>query len=285
MAYSRRIEDGNEYKHVKSIDKALGILRLFDYNHKSLSQSEVAARLGLPTTTAFRLLNALLENGFLKRDADTGQYMLGSAIYYLGQVARASISLQQESRDVLKWLRDQTGETSHVFIRDGIYRICLDQEESRHMVKMTAMIGQKDLLWVGANGRVLIAFCSDQEREELYHQMVEMWPTIEINALKMRVDRVREAGVARKVDEWNRNCACIAAPIWGVEGKLEGSLSISVPDFRFPLDDTEYVNLVLKGAAEISRRMGYREGTPKEYTLGHKADCPDKKKKDVVGFL
>ena len=122
---------------------------------------------------------------------------------------------------------------------------------------MTAIIGRKDLIWVGSTGRVLLAYCNDKEREDLFLQIKEMWPTIDLDQLRRRVERVRREGVARKEDEWNRNCACIAAPIFGLGGRMEGALAVSVPDFRFPEDDSEYVRLIKEGAQEISNRMGY----------------------------
>lgn len=248
--------DSNKIQ-VKSLAKALNILKLFDYNNTRLSHVEIAQKMQLPTATASRLLSTLQECGFLNRDMENGKYYLGREIYYLGQMARENISLSRESSEVLEQLKEKTGETAHVFVRDGINRVCVGQVESDHSIKMTAIIGRKDLIWVGSTGRVLLAYCNDKEREDLFLQIKEMWPTIDLDQLRRRVERVRREGVARKEDEWNRNCACIAAPIFGLGGRMEGALAVSVPDFRFPEDDSEYVRLVKEGAQEISNRMGY----------------------------
>lgn len=46
-------------------------------------------------------------------------------------------------------------------------------------------------------------------------------------------------------------------PIFDQNGMLQGCLGISVPDFRLPEDDSDYVRLILEGAKEISLHMGW----------------------------
>lgn len=102
-----------------------------------------------------------------------------------------------------------------------------------------------------------MAFCEKQKREELFHRIHEAVPEVDMKLLREKVMRVREKGFAGRDGEWDRHCACIAAPIFDQNGMLQGCLGISVPDFRLPEDDSDYVRLILEGAKEISLHMGW----------------------------
>lgn len=55
----------------KSLEKGLKILSLFNRDVPFLSQTEIAARLGMNMTSAFRYINTLVEMGYLDKDEST----------------------------------------------------------------------------------------------------------------------------------------------------------------------------------------------------------------------
>lgn len=243
--------------HVKSIEKALDILLLFNTDTRELSHAEIARRMGWSTSTASRLLGTLLERDFLSKNEENGKYRLGNMIYYLGSVARRNSDIHECGVPVLEKLSQLTDETVHIFIRDGINRVCIEQIESTKRVRISSDIGKRDFLWVGSTGRVLLAFCPEEKREQLYQEIHEAAPEVDIELLRKKVQRVKDEGFARKDGDWDRHCACIAAPFFDQRGICRGSLGVSVPDFRFPEDDSDYVRLVTEGAKEISIYMGW----------------------------
>ncbi|WP_204307477.1 IclR family transcriptional regulator domain-containing protein, partial [Enterobacter hormaechei] len=48
----------------------------------------------------------------------------------------------------------------------------------------------------------------------------------------------------------------VAAPIFDADGRVRYSISLSCPAFRYEPRKQEFLQLVIKGAAEISRRNG-----------------------------
>jgi len=247
----------NDKNRVKSIDKALDILLLFNQEEKELSHAEIARRMGWSTSTASRLLGTLLERDFLSKSEENGKYQLGNMIYYLGAIARNNSDIQRCGLPVMERINQITNETVHIFVRDGINRVCIEQINSKQKICMSSDIGVRDLLWVGNTGRVLLAFCPEQRREELYEKIREAAPEADLDVLREKVLRVRANGYAKKDGEWDRHCACIAAPIFDQDGRVKSCLALSVPDFRFPEDDSEYIRLVVEGAKEISLHMGW----------------------------
>lgn len=53
----------------KSLEKGLKILALFNYEHPSLTQTEISKTLGINKTSTYRYINTLVEMGFLEKDS------------------------------------------------------------------------------------------------------------------------------------------------------------------------------------------------------------------------
>lgn len=242
---------------VKSIDKALNILLLFNKDEKELSHAQISKRLHLSSATTSRLLGTLRSKGFLMKNEENGKYRLGTMIYYLGSIAVNHSELRSCCLPVMERINRITDETLHVFIRDGIHRVCIEKVESHKNIRMTIDIGIPDVLWVGNTGRVLLAYCTDEKREELFRRIHEAAPDLDMDNFRNRVMQVRKKGYGGKCGPWDRHCACVAAPIFDRTGSIIGTLGISVPDFRYPDDDSEYVRMILNGAKEISLQMGW----------------------------
>lgn len=106
--------------------------------------------------------------GFLSKNEDNGKYRLGNMVYYLGAIARGNSDMRSCALPVMQKINQITNETVHIFVRDGISRVCIEQVTSHQTIRMSCEIGVRDVLWIGNTGRVLMAFCEKQKREELF---------------------------------------------------------------------------------------------------------------------
>ena len=66
--------------------KALQVLKLFNQDTLMLSVNYVAKRTGMPISTSYRVLLSLTESGLLECDGETGKYVIGPEMYYLGSL-------------------------------------------------------------------------------------------------------------------------------------------------------------------------------------------------------
>jgi DNA-binding IclR family transcriptional regulator len=248
--------DKNDTKNVKSINKALDILMCFDWNDKELTLTEISKKMGLAKSTTSRLLNTMLDKGFLSKDEDNNKYVLGSVVYYLGEVAKETIDLRRISMSVLKHINTKTKETVHVYVYDGLDRICFEQVESPQLIKQSVKVGSREPIWVGATGKAILAF---QSVEQWYDVINEVKKISDINSEDFiaTLKKVRKDGYAIRDGKKDDNVGCVAAPIFDIKGNIKGCLAISTPAFRFPENSEEYIRLIVKGAKEISEKIGY----------------------------
>ena len=103
---------------IQSLDRAIKILDILaERSPETVSPSALAQRLGLSPQTVGNILRALYAQGMVSQDGSR-RYRLGSHCFYLGQVADHWQTLREQSRPILKELRDATsvaGAKGHAF--------------------------------------------------------------------------------------------------------------------------------------------------------------------------
>ena len=134
------------------LDKAFDILRAVAERPATLGALQSAT--GLPRATAHRLAVALEAHGMLRRD-DEGRFDLGPELAALGRLADQRFPLVELARDVLTQLRDQTGESVQLFVREGTQRRCVLSLPSPHALRWIVPDGARLPLDLGSAGRVL----------------------------------------------------------------------------------------------------------------------------------
>ncbi len=119
-----------------------------------LSLGELVESTGLPRATAHRLAAALELHGLLRRSGD-GRYALGPRLMALGRLAGDAWPWSDLARPALEMLRDETGESAQLYVRDGDSRVCLASLHSGHELRTIVDEGAVLPLGVGSAGRIL----------------------------------------------------------------------------------------------------------------------------------
>ncbi len=107
-------------------DRVLDVLSLLAREPEPVAGGTVAARLGLPRSTAYRLLGVLVERGYVTYLAEERRYGLGVAAYELGSAYQRQAPLQRIARPLLHQLVDGVRENAHLAVlhgRDVLYLI------------------------------------------------------------------------------------------------------------------------------------------------------------------
>lgn len=247
----------NESKNVKSIEKAFKILMLFDWNHKKLTLTEISKKMNMAKSTTSRLLNTIVDMGFLSKDEVNNKYYLGSCIYYLGQVAKENVDIRKISRPYLERLTNLTMETSHVYEFREWERICIEQVVSPQAIKQSVKVGSTEPIWHGATGKAILAFMDHIAWEKTAKLRYPQGTEEERKKYIENLQRVREQGYALRDNVQDDAVGCIAAPIFGARGDVVAAVAISTPGFRFPKDYRQYVEYVCQAAKGISSELGF----------------------------
>jgi DNA-binding IclR family transcriptional regulator len=134
------------------LDKMMALCAYLDGTPKALP--EISAATGLHRATAHRLLTAMAVHGLARQDAQT-QWSLGPLCFELGRRASVGVPLAEAAGPTLLKLRDLTGESTQLYVRDGDSRVCVAATESLHGLRTIVSVGAVLPLDKGSAGKVL----------------------------------------------------------------------------------------------------------------------------------
>lgn len=134
------------------IDKAAAVLSAIEEGPVGLAG--LVERTGFSRATAHRLAAALEVHGFVRRDLE-GRFALGSRLLAMGQAAARAWPIADAAGPALARLRDITGESAQLYVRDGTHRLCVASLESPHGLRTIVATGARLPLDQGSGGRVL----------------------------------------------------------------------------------------------------------------------------------
>lgn len=250
---------------VPAVTRALDILELFLDSDDTLTTPEITRKLGLPRTTAHELVTTLAARSYLVPVADQpGRYRLGVRAYQLGSRYAEQLDLASEGDAVARRVADTCDETVHVAILEETDVIYIAKVDSTHAVRMVSGAGRRLPAHCTAVGKMLLASLDTAALDARFpdgHELVGMTPNSITSLPELRRDLalIRARGVAVEHCESNSDVACVAAPVRRAAGDVVAAMSISVPTVRWDQDrERQLADLVVKGAAELSERLGYR---------------------------
>lgn len=236
---------------VRAVERALDILMCFTKSNE-LALTEIASLIGLHKSTVHRLMATLEEKGFVVRNRETEKYRLGLKVWELSVHLSQSDDPAARLLPAMESLRDRLGETVSLYLRDGAERIRIQAVQSNQAIRRVAQVGARLPLSVGASSKVLVAFASPADQEELLN--APDWPeSIDREVYRKQLVGIIENGYAISIEEREPGAAAVAVPIFDRHGKVAAALSMSGPVTRLTAEKLREHAPVLKEAA---REMG-----------------------------
>lgn len=227
---------------VQSLDRALSILEILS-NYESLSLNEISEKVGLHKATTHRLVNALLENGFIEKNRKTKQYALSMKLYQLGNRRLQYVDLTQIARELLSKLSIDW---------DGNFYIATARSKHVHYTNLVSDHTLKNAtLETCASG---LSILSTRSLEELLHYWNTTPQTIPFHVLSETILSTRKSGFAVST---HPSYIEIAVPIMTLHAPISEALCYTAP---IPIADTEieFIGLKLVQLAQrLSIQMGY----------------------------
>ena len=253
---------GKESGSTRSVERAISILDCFTSARSHLNLTEIVQETGLSKATAFRLLKTLEARNYVAYDHEVGKYRLGPRLLYLGNVAMNSTVVRRVALPVMRELRETSGETVTLFIRQGVWKICVEKVESPHEVRFTAEVGRVLPIHAGASGKVLLAGLDPEQFNAVIAEagLPRITPNTitSPDVLRREVAEVAARGYAISRDEREIGAAAVGAPVRDHDGKICASLNISGPSSRFTDERVQqFIGMVMEAADKVSMGMGY----------------------------
>lgn len=240
---------------IRAVGRALAIFDAYDNEHLSLSLQEIAERIRMPKTTAFRLVATLERAGFLVR-MDNQQYCLSLKMARLGGLVRSTLSVREIARPVMLEVNEQTKETITLSTAIGNERMVLEVVDSPSPLMSMARLGQHIPMLLGAASRVLMAYMEPQELEQVLRVNTAGVDNLDRAAFDRELTRARRQGYAISRGTRVPGLTAIAVPIFDMSDRVPYCLAVTGPSVRIDPRDLELADIMMAAGRDISNRLG-----------------------------
>ncbi|MEO3471785.1 IclR family transcriptional regulator [Roseomonas sp. CAU 1739] len=269
MTRSSAMAEGNDSNPnhaaylVPGLERGLRVLEALAEAGRPLGLTEIGARLGVTRSSVFRLVYTLRHMGFLEEVEGAKGYRLGARVLNLGFAYLTAQDIIETARPELELLRDRTGVTTHLAIRDGAEVLYLSCIQTRTGFLSNMNVGSRLPAYASPMGWLLMADLSPREVATLFAgttltPWTEQTPA-DLATLLARIGAAAASGhvVSRGIME--PGGSSIAASVFARDGTVAAAIDISGPDSAFDFDafDERYVPEVRAAAARISARLGH----------------------------
>jgi IclR family KDG regulon transcriptional repressor len=251
----------SENSGTQVISRVCHLLKSFDPSKPELSLAELARQNGLNPTTAYRILQALIEEGFLIQDPESTKYSLGYGLVKLGELAKQGNALLKMVYPYAEKLAQYSGESITIEVLNNNFQVePILFIPSSYRVSAQPTHGKPLPAHCTATGKVQLAFLTADKLEFILVRGLQALAPNTItdpDQLKAHFEKVRLQGYATTREELEPDLVAIAAPIFDDRGRVYAGISVGGPSSRLTEERiTEIAPSVVEIAREISDEMG-----------------------------
>lgn len=236
-------------KTVEVLDALSGHTRLGD----------IATAAGLPKATVHRILQTLVERGFV-RATGTGDYFSGPRMLSLAGRVLRHLDLPGHVRPHLEELHRRTGRTVHLALLSGDEAVYAVKIEADKPYQLASRVGMSLHLHSTSIGKAVLAAMPDEEVVALARRtdLPARTPhTItDVAGLIEELARIRAQGWAEDHEENEIGVCAAGAAVFDHTGHVVGAVSAATLAYEAIEPGDQVGRHVVHAAREISRALG-----------------------------
>jgi IclR family acetate operon transcriptional repressor len=249
------LDEAESMESSGTVEKAVDVLFHLHAEGAPQGVTDIGRALGLPKSSAHRLLAALGRRGLVERDA-RGRYRPGIGLVALGLGALESEPVVVAARPVLEAAAHALGETCFLVAARAGRLVVLDKAEGTGFLRAAPRVGSNVPVHATAAGKLFLAFGDaaidlPAEPYEAFAERTCKRPS----ELAAEVERARTRGFAENCEEWIPGLSVLAAPVRAGE-RLIAAVAVAVPAQRYAaLGVDEIAKRTLAAAERIAARV------------------------------
>ena len=192
-------------------------------------------------------------------------YKLGLGVLRLGFELLASMELTELGRPVIEELRERSGYSAHLVVRDGREVVFIAKVAGRSTLFQSIQVGARLPSHATVLGRILLSDLSAAQLGALYrHASLAAYtgttPTT-LSALTELIEQDRQRGHGISMGGYESGISTVAAPVFSGPGKVAAAISVTVPAQRIDEPElSELVASVCDAARQLSERLQHLPG-------------------------
>lgn len=245
---------------VPAATRALRVLRFLAAQPDPVPLERIAAAVEMPRSTAYHLVRAMIDEGFVTHVEDDHRYCLGVAAFEVGTGYSRQAPLQRLARRPLADLVDVTGRSAHLAVPHGRDVLYVVEERAPGLRPLVTDVGVRLPAHLTASGRAILAALPPAQVRALYPDAAAfvdrhgLGPTTPTELRRLLVD-VRLRGWAEEDGEVTPGFASVAVAVLD-HNRAPVAAVATTWETRGPVDVPLLVDAVGSTARALARRMG-----------------------------
>ena len=247
---------------VPAATRALRVLRYLAGQPDPVTLDRLAAAVGLPRSTPYHLVAAMIEEGFVVHLPEEHRYGLGVAAFEVGSGYARQEPLQRSSRRQLASLVDAVGQSAHLAVLHGRDVLYVVEERAPGRPPLVTDVGVRLPAHLTASGRAVLAALPAPQVRALYPDRTAfvdrhgVGPTSP-SALRTLLSETRQRGYAVEEGEVTPGFASVAAAVLDHNQHPVAGVAVTYP-VDADVDVARTVTATRHCADALTRRLGGR---------------------------
>lgn len=219
-----------------SLSRGLQIIEILANGCDGLPLTEIARKAGLSKSSTHRLLQVLLQEGFVTQDGDSSRYRLSLKLLALFSNLIAGLGLDQLVRPLLEELSQATKQTVHLALWDSNVAVYAQKIDPPSSIRMYSQVGKRVPMYCTGLGKAILAFLPEERAKEVMavEELKRHTPNTitKSTALLEHLSLIRSRGYALDEEEHEEGIRCIATPLLDRQSRVLGAVSLATLAFR-----------------------------------------------------
>lgn len=246
---------------VPAATRTLRVLRFLAGQPDPVPLDRIMRACGLPRSTTYHLLNAMIEEGFVVHLADEHRYGLGVAAFEVGSGYARQEPLQRLARRPLAALVDRTGQSGHLAVLHGREVLYVIEERAPGRPPLISDVGVRLPAHLTASGKAILARLPAPQVRALYAEPSDFVDRLgrgpaSLSALRRVLTDTRQRGHAVENGEVSPGAASVADAVLDHNGHPVAAVALTYADDTSPAEVSRLSEAVVATAAALTLRIG-----------------------------
>jgi DNA-binding IclR family transcriptional regulator len=225
--------------NVPAATRTLRVLRFLSRQPAPVPLDRIAEACDLPRSTAYHLVAAMVEEGFVVHLADEHRYGLGVAAFEVGTGYARQEPLQRLARRPLASLVDRVGHSAHLVVLHGRDVLYVLEERAPGRPSLVTDVGVRLPAHLTASGRAVLAALPAAQVRALYPDRSAFTDRTgvgpqSLSALRSLLAETRRRGHATEEGEVTAGLASVASPVLDHNGHPVAGVAVTYPEGTAP---------------------------------------------------
>jgi IclR family acetate operon transcriptional repressor len=222
---------------ISVLERAFSVLSVFNLEHTELGISELARRTELPKATVHRMVGEMVRLGILERDGR--RLRLGLRLFEMGQLVPRQSTLREAALPYMEDLREATASAVHLAVLEGVEVVYVEIMRGRDRRVLPSRIGGRMPAHATGVGKAILAFSAPEvvmARIAAGLTPCSPYTIVLPGPLARELQTIRATRVSYDREESAVGVVCVAAPVFGADGRVQAALSVTGSAERLDLE-------------------------------------------------